>query len=71
MTRKDFELIAETLAYCEAHCDNADELTIVRWVAGHFGEALKSTNPRFDEGRFLVAALPIGYSAKVAVVAEP
>ncbi len=59
MTRKDFELIARALAYCEAHCDSEDETGVVRWVAETVGLHLKAEHPRFDSGRFHAAALPI------------
>lgn len=57
MSRKDFELIAQTLRYCHAHCDTAQESTTVAWVAEKFSEFLAPTNPRFDAARFMAAAL--------------
>ena len=60
MTRKDFECLAQTLAYCEAHCDSDDELRLIGWVTGHIAEALEREYPRFDEARFRAAANPIG-----------
>jgi hypothetical protein len=56
MTRKDFELIAETLRYCDAHCDTDEETALVAWVAEKFGERLALAHPRFDVARFLKAA---------------
>lgn len=64
MTRKDFELIAGVLAYCEAHCDDDKESAIVEWVAGLFGDRLVATNERFDYARFMTASLPIATKQK-------
>jgi hypothetical protein len=56
MTRRDFELVAETLRYCAGHCDSEAETAIVAWVTEKFAEKLATTNPRFDAGRFTKAA---------------
>ena len=50
MTRKDFELIAETIRNAEIpdECRSA--------IASAFSMRLASTNPRFDAGRFHQAA---------------
>ena len=61
MTRKDFELIAGTLRYCDAHCDahcddeTETETALVAWVAEKFADELAGTNARFDRARFIKA----------------
>lgn len=32
--------IEDRLAYCEAHCDNDEELALVAWVAEHLSDAI-------------------------------
>jgi hypothetical protein len=59
VTRKDFELIADVFAYCEAHCDDPQESHLVRWIADHMADALAVTNDRFDRARFMAASLPL------------
>lgn len=58
MTKKDFQLIADVLkalgekaAYC--FDDNRDRY----WIASSFASTLIRTSPRFDVGRFMIAAL--------------
>ena len=48
MTKKDFELIAATIAYLPAGPAR-------RETARLFADALATTNPRFDRARFLRA----------------
>lgn len=52
MTRRDFQLIAGVLAETRNIETTSREL-----YARAFARALESTNPRFDSGRFLQAAL--------------
>ncbi len=47
MTRKDFELIADTLFETETTVE----------VVKVWAERLASTNPRFDRDRFILAAM--------------
>ena len=47
MTRKDFELIAETL------CETNTTIEVVKVWA----ERLASTNPRFNRSRFILVAM--------------
>lgn len=54
MTRKDYELIAATIAY------RMDSLTARREAAYAFADQLRSTNHRFDPQRFLNACLREG-----------
>jgi hypothetical protein len=71
MTKKDFQVIANTLAYCEAHCDNAEEAAMVEWVTEKFAETLKAAHPRFNVGTFTAAALPIkSRERKAAILAK-
>lgn len=50
MTRKDFELIADTIKHAQG-LDEGSRKT----MAGEFAHALASTNGRFDKARFLRA----------------
>ena len=52
MTKKDFELIARTLADWPRTDDEHES-----WEHGcrHFADALATTNPRFDRAKFLQA----------------
>ena len=50
MTRKDFELIAKTIR--EARLSHSDRVNL----AWDFANVLSTTNPRFDEYRFVIAA---------------
>ncbi len=52
MTRKDFELIAETIA--ALNLKPKDRIH----VAASFARALTCSNPRFDVSRFLDACAP-------------
>ena len=54
MTRKDFQLIAETID--ELLVDGVLSPHEALLVATAFGLALASTNPRFDHQRFYAAA---------------
>lgn len=52
MTRKDFVVIAETIATLPV-------TDAQRWtIAGRFALKLATTNPTFDRGRFMAAACP-------------
>lgn len=51
MTRKDFELIAQTLRYADEIVDE----TAMEALADVFANALSNTNPNFDRARFLTA----------------
>lgn len=55
MTRKDFELIAETIREYNSLPKLQRNMTSIEQM---FASKLKSTNPRFDSGRFLTACLP-------------
>ena len=58
MTKKDFELIAKTIRSLDLRtptCSSTDYH--LRVVARAFAKALHSTNPRFDELRFIEACL--------------
>lgn len=53
MTRKDFQLIADTLSDLAEECpDHRHAFTL---AATAFSRSLTKTNPRFDHGRFLEA----------------
>ena len=58
MTRKYFELIASVLRdlTSEPYCDTAT----VKATALEFARRLRAENNKFDEARFLKAALPSG-----------
>lgn len=56
MSRKDFELIAEILARHHA----SEEMVQA------FASELKETNPRFNEQRFMDAAMPLKHTVYVA-----
>jgi hypothetical protein len=51
MTRKDYELIAQTLRYAD---EIVDEIALEA-LAEVFANALVITNPAFDRARFLKA----------------
>ncbi len=64
MTRRDFELIAGTLAnqreYIKSHPAHTEPekklmLAVNHLMAVDFANALRQTNPRFDTDRFLKA----------------
>ena len=68
MTRKDFELIAEVLAYRRAavrmlaedtqrgRAAERAKIDILQITTYAFADALATTNPRFDRDRFINAA---------------
>jgi hypothetical protein len=58
MTRKDFQLIAATIAGLEVGAETK------RYVARSFAEALRSTNPNFNADRFVTACTPEGKEAR-------
>lgn len=56
MTRKDFELIAKVMRELDADFNNGGEDTVsLSIVAGELARALATTNPAFNESRFLNA----------------
>ncbi len=56
MTRKDYVLIAETLADLMADFNNGGDDTVsLTLVAVELAETLAKDNPRFDRDRFLTA----------------
>ncbi len=55
MTRKDFQLIADTLHYCVNHCDTDEERNLLTWVSNHMADALSTPNSNFNHARFLAA----------------
>jgi hypothetical protein len=59
MSRRDFQLIADVLrAEAEGWPPDHPHQSLFAGIRLAFAEVLKSTNPRFDEGRFLTAAQP-------------
>ena len=59
MTRKDFVLIANVLANLTLGGLPAPAMTKAE-IAEQFADALLSTNPAFDTGRFMIAATKEG-----------
>lgn len=60
MTRKDFELIAETIRNLGNYEERFGLMfgeDYVYYVANRFSEALKQTNPRFKPDTFVEACL--------------
>jgi hypothetical protein len=56
MTRKDYELIAETINRLRVDFDNGGDDTIsLALVADELADALEGTNPRFNREMFLTA----------------
>jgi hypothetical protein len=56
MTRKDYVMIAETLADLMADFNNGGDDTVsLTLVAVELAETLAKDNPRFDRDRFLTA----------------
>jgi len=62
MTRKDFNLIAETIRLLPSFelgtdLERGPEAEVVRFIAlcNRFAEALATTNPRFNKDRFIAA----------------
>ena len=63
MTKKDFELIAATLQKVRADMVPAsatykDPDALHADICSEFADALASSNPRFDDARFLRACVP-------------
>lgn len=54
MTRKDYVLIAECLAFCKAKDARTPE-EMRSEVARTISDALREENPRFDADRFIAA----------------
>jgi hypothetical protein len=50
------QIVAETLRYCDNHCDSKRELEIVEWVTEHMADAIAREYPRFDKIAFLQVA---------------
>jgi hypothetical protein len=68
MTRKDFELLAAVFSDCESIFDDTplarvDHLVALELTVEKTAARLKQTHPRFNEAKFLAAALPIKYAA--------
>ena len=56
MTRKDYVLIADTLANLMSDFNNGGEDSVsLSLVAEELATALETDNPRFDRARFLTA----------------
>ena len=55
MTRKDYEAVAEII---KTHNLQLSEITLES-IVNDFCEMLKEDNPRFDSGRFRVAAMEV------------
>ena len=56
MTRKDYVLIADTLANLMKDFNNGGDDTVSLTLVSHeLADVLASDNPRFDRGRFLAA----------------
>lgn len=62
MTRKDYQLIADTIgrfAWAAQVCERSSGLpsleVVVESLVGEFVASLKDTNPRFDAQRFIEA----------------
>ena len=55
MSRKDFNLIAETIKLMPSFDVNGTDTIRFDVVVNCFAEALRSTNPRFDTQRFVAA----------------
>lgn len=54
MTRKDFQLIADTL---NAHRTSPANRMVIKELAVSFAQTLADTNPRFNKQRFVDACL--------------
>jgi hypothetical protein len=52
MSRKDFNLIAETIRFLPLDSDMRAR------VANAFADSLRGTNARFDRNRFIAASMP-------------
>lgn len=63
MQKIDAGLVADVLAYCEAHADSDDEAALVHWISEHVGDAIKRTHPRFNVGEWAVRSTPIKMAA--------
>ena len=57
MTRKDFNLIAETIRLLPSFETGPEHCDMVRFdvICNRFAEALATTNPRFYKDRFITA----------------
>jgi D-Tyr-tRNAtyr deacylase len=55
MQRRHFELIAETIKDYSPSFSDAMDKRDRKMVAEHFAKALRTTNPQFNEARFLRA----------------
>jgi hypothetical protein len=63
MTRKDFQLIADTFAEEIATCEAMEETVsaqALRHFAASMADSLAKTNPRFDRERFVTACTRLG-----------
>ena len=53
MTRKHFQLIAETIKQLPSfECDKADDAVRFSAIVARFADALATTNPQFNRERF-------------------
>jgi len=56
MTRKDYIMIAEIIAFNqEQFVEGEDGRTLLKILANQFANELQADNPRFDRARFLAA----------------
>lgn len=55
MTKKDYELIAESIKDVLEYQKRPDHAVTVRIVASNLAFVLKLDNPKFDEDKFLTA----------------
>ena len=75
MTKRDFEMIASVLATLETEIvdspRHADYFAMLETVTEHLSQAFKRSHPRFNEGRFLAASLPLkSHALKVSILAK-
>ena len=65
MAKVDTDVIADRLAYLEAHCDNEDETRLIDWFAEHMADAIQmNTGTRFSRNQFEILAQPIKHRAR-------
>ena len=57
MTRKDFQLIADTLKASKPKSEVSQPLANWMMTVDRFADALAETNPRFDRDRFINACM--------------
>ena len=64
MTRKDFELIAEAIAFVEKRYGGRGTNNVVMEIVEEIANAIEDEHPRFNRARFEMAALPILHEEK-------